>query len=113
MYKLYCDKCVEQKRSQSKTAFIVTFFLQSSSYPSIDLNYTCDTCDILDNLIKNSTTKVVVAEAKETKRLHLKKAASVKNVKDVDSALAKDDRSKIVVCCDLEKTLPTTALTCE
>ena len=78
LYKLYCDKCAEQNKISVKDSFyrniFSTKFKLSFRRPQLD---TCDTCNILNNLIKNSTTEVVVAEAKEKIILHLKKAAAV------------------------------------
>lgn len=73
---------------------------------------TCNTCDCLNNLIKNSGDDEVIRKTKVELELHHKKVDSVTILKKTDIEYCKENPVNTrLVCFDLQKTLPTPLLT--
>ncbi|CAH0558680.1 unnamed protein product [Brassicogethes aeneus] len=107
MYKLYVSFCQDVKYTEPvKESFyrhiFNTQFNLSFHRPNTD---TCITCDKFQVIIDHENDLEVKRQAEIQKELHLRKAAAARQAKD--EWHHNDDETKVAICFDLQKTMPT------
>lgn len=112
MYSLYKEYCNENdkpivKLSYYRNIFNTEFNLRFHK-PHSD---TCSKCDNLNNIIKNSHNDTSVHTAKVALELHQRKAQKASEMKKLDVENNKESADTVVICFDLQQTLPTPLLT--
>lgn len=113
MYEKYKEHCIQNDVSIVKESFYRYIFNTKFNYsfkkPSTD---TCCKCDLLKTQIENAKTPEEKAVLLSKKELHLRKAQSAVTAKEEAVKQAKNDKTKVVIVFDLQKTLPTPVLSC-
>lgn len=111
LYELYKDFCVERNAEPVTESFYRYIFTHHFNIrfkkPHSD---TCATCDRLDNLIRNGHGNINTLTFE--KELHIRRAEAARQAKIDAVERFKVDETTVVICFDLQKTLPTPNLTC-
>uniref|UniRef100_A0A6P7GXD3 Uncharacterized protein LOC114341876 n=1 Tax=Diabrotica virgifera virgifera TaxID=50390 RepID=A0A6P7GXD3_DIAVI len=112
MYKLYKEICVEDHRTPVKLSYYRYVFNNHFNLrfhrPHSD---TCSRCDKYQNIIKHSTDQRNVAETKVQLSVHHCKAELACETKKIDIDTYISSADTLVVCFDLQQTLPTPLIT--
>nr|CAH7738509.1 unnamed protein product [Callosobruchus chinensis] len=113
MYELYVEWCNENEKVPVKESYyrfiFCTEFNLKFHKPHSD---TCNTCDRLNNLIKNTRNDQANNNYTLELELHHRKVQSVTAAKKRDLEYAKQNSETVrLICFDLEKTLATPLLT--
>lgn len=111
MYKMYQEFCNERheepvKESYYRFVFNTEFNLKFHK-PYSD---TCSRCDNFHNIIKHSKDEVLVNNTKRDLELHQRKAKKANDAKKSDIEANKNSEDTVVICFDLQQTLPTPLL---
>ncbi|CAG9773401.1 unnamed protein product [Ceutorhynchus assimilis] len=109
MYKKFCNQRHEEpvKESHYRYVFNTEFNLKFHK-PYSD---TCIRCDSFQNLIKHSRDEEAVKNTKRDLELHQRKAKKANDAKKSDIEASKNSKDTVVVCFDLQQTLPRPLLT--
>nr|CAH7732292.1 unnamed protein product [Callosobruchus chinensis] len=113
MYELYVEWCNENEKVPAKESYyrfiFCTEFNLEFHKPHSD---TCNTCDRLNNLIKNTRNDQANNNYTLELELHHRKVQSVTAAKKRDLEYAKQNSETVrLICFDLEKTIATPLLT--
>lgn len=118
MYNLYTEMCQEQNKIPVKESYYRNIFNGEFNmrfhHPHSD---TCNICDKLNNTIKNMPLDAAAGSSSGTGNsrleleLHQRRAQNAVEAKNIDAANSKTVNDTVVICFDLQKTLPTPLLT--
>lgn len=111
MYDLYKKACEEENKSPAKLSYYRFIFNNEFNLRfHRPLSDTCSRCDKYQNIIKHSTDTSKIAESKVQLDVHQRKAEKAMTMKKKDIETYKSSTDTMVICLDLQQTLPTPLL---